>query len=317
MKALNTNTVVTVMLLSILSMTFVFVNSGLDFDYIIPKRLIKLGAIFVGGSCVAISAVIFQALVGNRILTPSIMGYESVYLVWQALLLLIAGTAGSAALGVIGNFAISTLLILLYSFAIQFWVLKKFQRDMHQVLLIGFVLTMVLTTLAQFVQLRISPGEFSILQGLSYTSFERAKPSTLLFACTVLSVFAFFVKRWSRELDVIGLGRDQAMSLGLSDKHYIPKYFAVIAILVAISTSLIGPTAFMGIFIANIAYSTSRSSSYGQVLWAACAIAIIMFLTGQLMVEHLFNYKTTVSILVNVLCGGYFLAITIRARSQI
>ncbi|MBF4447919.1 iron ABC transporter permease, partial [Vibrio anguillarum] len=38
---------------------------------------------------------------------------------------------------------------------------------------------------------------------------------------------------------------------------------------------------------------------------------------AQLMVEHFFNYKTTVSILVNVLCGGYFLIITMRARSQL
>ncbi|NOH71052.1 iron chelate uptake ABC transporter family permease subunit [Vibrio pectenicida] len=304
-------------LVSTLSIAFVFASSGLDFNYIIPKRLIKLGAIVVGGSCVAISAVIFQTLAGNRILTPSIMGYESIYLVWQALLLLLAGTAGSAALGIVGNFVISAILILLYSFAIQYWILKKFQRDMHQVLLIGFVLTMVLTTFAQFIQLRISPGEFSIFQGLSYTSFERAKPSTLLFAGAVLSIFAFFASKWIRMLDVIGLGRDQAISLGLDDAHYIPRYFAVIAILVAISTSLIGPTSFMGIFIANIAYSVAGSTQHRQTLPIACAIAIVMFLAAQLMVEHLFNYKTTVSILVNVLCGGYFLFITMRTRSQI
>ncbi len=107
------------------------------------------------------------------------------------------------------------------------------------------------------------------------------------------------------------------MSLGLNDKQYVPKFFAVIAILVAISTSLIGPTAFMGIFIANIAYSVTSAPNYRHILLVACAIAIVMFLSGQLLVEHLFNFKTTVSILVNVLCGGYFLAITIRTRSQI
>nr|WP_321274739.1 iron chelate uptake ABC transporter family permease subunit [uncultured Vibrio sp.] len=317
MRSHHSTMLVSIILLGILSIAFVFTSSGWDFDYIIPKRLIKLGAIFIGGSCVAVSAVVFQALAVNRILTPSIMGYESVYLVWQALLLLLAGSAGIATLGIVGNFAASTILILLYSFAIQSWILKRFRRDMHQVLLIGFVLTMVMTTLAQFIQLRISPGEFSILQGLSYTSFERAKPSTLLFASIVLGVLALFANRWSRELDVIGLGRDQAMSLGLNDKHYIPKYFAVIAILVAISTSLIGPTAFMGIFIANIAYSVTGTPNYRHILLVACAIAIAMFLAGQILVEHLFNYKTTVSILVNVLCGGYFLAITMRTRSQI
>ncbi|ELB2805533.1 iron chelate uptake ABC transporter family permease subunit [Vibrio alginolyticus] len=317
MRSHYSNMLVSIILVCILSIAFIFTSSGWDFDYVIPKRLIKLGAIVIGGSCVAISAVIFQALAGNRILTPSIMGYESVYLVWQTLLLLLAGTSGIATLGVVGNFAVSAILILLYSLAIQSWVLNRFKHDMHQVLLIGFVLTMVLTTLAQFIQLRISPGEFSILQGLSYTSFERAKPSTLLFSSIALSVLALFANRWSRELDVIGLGRNQAMSLGLNDKQYVPKFFAVIAILVAISTSLIGPTAFMGIFIANIAYSVTSAPNYRHTLLVACAIAIVMFLSGQLLVEHLFNFKTTVSILVNVLCGGYFLAITIRARSQI
>ena len=317
MRSHNSTMLVSIILISILSIAYSVTGSGMDFDYITPKRLTKLGAIFIGGSCVAISAVIFQALTGNRILTPSIMGYESVYLVWQALLLLLAGSAGVAVLGVAGNFAVSAILILFYSFAIQSWILKKFKRDMHQVLLIGFVLMMVLTTLAQFIQLRVSPGEFSILQGFSYTSFERAKPSSLFIASIMMAVLAPFAKKWTRELDVIGLGRDQAMSLGLNDKYYVPKYFAVIAILVAVSTSLIGPTAFMGIFIANITYSLTGSPHYRQILPVACAIAIAMFLAGQLLVEHLFNYKTTVSILVNVLCGGYFLTITIRSRSQI
>lgn len=317
MTSHNLSLRVGVVLVSLLSIAFIFIDSGFDLEYIIPRRLIKLSAIIIGGSCVAISAVIFQALARNRILTPSIMGYESIYLAWQALLLLFFGTAGSAILGVVGNFVVSAVLILLYSFVIQFWVLKRFQHDMHQVLLIGFVLTMVLTTVTQFIQIRISPGEFSIFQGLNYTSFERAKPSTLLFAGTVLGILALFASKWASELDVIGLGRDQAMSLGLNDARYIPKYFAVIAILVAISTSLIGPTAFMGVFIANIAYSITGSPKYRHTLPVACTIAIVMFLAAQLMVEHLFNYKTTVSILVNVLCGGYFLVITMRARSQL
>ncbi|MYM58164.1 iron chelate uptake ABC transporter family permease subunit [Vibrio sp. OCN044] len=311
------NLIVCLALVSMLSLTFVLANSGLDFNYIIPKRLIKLSAIIIGGSCVAISAVIFQTLADNRILTPSIMGYESIYLVWQALILLMAGAAGIAALGTLGNFAVSTLLILLYSFAIQHWVLNRFKQDMHQVLLIGFVITMVLTTLAQFIQLRISPGEFSIFQGLSYTSFERANPSTLLFAIGTVALLGMFAPKWARELDIIALGRDQATSLGLNHAHYIPKYFSIVAVLVAISTSLIGPTAFMGIFIANIAYRVCDRTRHTHILPIACCIATVMFLTAQLMVEHLFNYKTTISILVNVLCGGYFLFITLRARSHL
>ncbi|KXO11567.1 MULTISPECIES: iron chelate uptake ABC transporter family permease subunit [unclassified Moritella] len=319
MRATNTTfmfTMATTVVL-LLSVAFIFVGSGFDFDYIIPKRLAKLAAIFIGGSCVATAAITFQTLAGNRVLTPSIMGYESIYLVFQALLLLFLGTGGIAMLGVVGNFFASMILILLYSLAIQYWVLQKFQRDMYQVLLIGFVLTMVLTTLAQFIQLRISPGEFSVFQGLSYASFDRATLATLLCAAGTLAAIAIMAKKCIRELDVVGLGRDQAMSLGLNDANYIPKYFALIAILVAVSISLIGPTAFMGIFVANIAYSLAGTSQHRVTLPIGCAVAIIVFIGAQLIVEHLFNYKTTVTILVNILCGGYFLATTMRARSQL
>ena len=50
---------------------------GPDFGYVIPKRLVRLAAIVVGGVCVALSAIVFQTLVNNRILTPAIMGYEA------------------------------------------------------------------------------------------------------------------------------------------------------------------------------------------------------------------------------------------------
>ncbi|MDU6287386.1 MAG: iron chelate uptake ABC transporter family permease subunit, partial [Acinetobacter sp.] len=75
-----------------LAISFLFLNSGLDFDYVIPNRLLRLATIVIAGICVTFSSIVFQTLVGNRILTPSIMGYESIYLLWQVLLLFFWGT---------------------------------------------------------------------------------------------------------------------------------------------------------------------------------------------------------------------------------
>ena len=79
---------------------------------------------------------------------------------------------------------------------------------------------------------------------------------------------------------------------------------------------LLGPTAFMGIFVANIAYAMARTSKHSVTLPMGCAIAIGIFIVAQLLVEHLFNYKTTVSILVNLVCGAYFLALMVRTRGS-
>ncbi len=36
-----------------LAISFLFLNSGLDFDYVIPNRLLRLATIVIAGICVA------------------------------------------------------------------------------------------------------------------------------------------------------------------------------------------------------------------------------------------------------------------------
>lgn len=302
------------LLLPALALAFLLLGSGLDFSYVIPKRLVRLGAIVVAGVCIALSSVIFQTLAGNRVLTPAIMGYEGIYLLFQALLVLWLGTVSVALLGAQGNALLSIALMLGYSWLLQRWLLREGHGDVYRLLLLGLVLTMVLGTFTQFIQLKTSPGEFSILQSLGYTSFNRAQPTQVLYSGLLVAAVALLVARGTRVLDVLALGRDQAIALGLDHGRCLRLQMALIAVLVAVSTSLVGPTAFMGVFVANIAYALARSARHQVTLPLACAVAIGMFLLAQLLVEHLFNYRTSVSILVNLVCGAYFLALMVRTR---
>ncbi|WP_267302816.1 iron chelate uptake ABC transporter family permease subunit [Pseudomonas sp. BJa3] len=302
------------LLLPALVLAFLLLGSGLDFSYVIPKRLVRLGAIVVAGVCIALSSVIFQTLAGNRVLTPAIMGYEGIYLLFQAVLVLWLGTGSVALLGAQGNALLSMALMLGYSWLLQRWLLREGRGDVYRLLLLGLVLTMVLGTFTQFIQLKTSPGEFSILQSLGYTSFNRAQPAQVLYSGLLVAAVAVLVARGTRVLDVLALGRDQAIALGLDHGRCLRLQMALIAVLVAVSTSLVGPTAFMGVFVANIAYALARSARHQVILPLACAVAIGMFLLAQLLVEHLFNYRTSVSILVNLVCGAYFLALMVRTR---
>ncbi len=302
------------LLLPALVLAFLLLGSGLDFSYVIPKRLVRLGAIVVAGVCIALSSVIFQTLAGNRVLTPAIMGYEGIYLLFQAVLVLWLGTGSVTLLGAQGNALLSMALMLGYSWLLQHWLLREGRGDVYRLLLLGLVLTMVLGTFTQFIQLKTSPGEFSILQSLGYTSFNRAQPAQVLYSGLLVAAVAVLVARGTRVLDVLALGRDQAIALGLDHGRCLRLQMVLIAVLVAVSTSLVGPTAFMGVFVANIAYALARSARHQVTLPLACAVAIGMFLLAQLLVEHLFNYRTSVSILVNLVCGAYFLALMVRTR---
>ena len=297
-----------------LAVVFLFFRSGLDFDYVIPKRLARLAAMVIGGVCIAWSSIVFQTLTGNRILTPAIMGYEAVYLLLQSVLILALGTQSLVLLGPNGNFLVSVLVMLAYSWILHRWLFRRGRQNVYFLLLVGLVLTMVIGTFTQFVQLKTSPGEFSILLGFTQASFGKAEPAQLLASATVVAAVCLAGRRQLPTLDVLSLGRDQAMSLGVDHPRAVQLHLALIAVLVAVSTSLLGPTAFMGIFVANTAYALARTRRHRVTLPTGCAIAVGMFILAQLAVEHIFNYKTTVGILVNLVCGGWFLALMARTR---
>ncbi|HDS1733770.1 MULTISPECIES: iron chelate uptake ABC transporter family permease subunit [Pseudomonas] len=298
----------------VLALLFVFVNSGLDFAYVIPKRLARLAAMVIGGVCVACSAIAFQTLSGNRILTPAIMGYEAVYLLLHALLVLAMGVQGLLILGNDGNFLLSLLVLLGYSWALHRWLFRGASSNVFFLLLVGLVLTMVMATLTQFVQLKVSPGEFSMLQGYSQASFNRASPRLLLASAVLVAVLCTLLARTAPVLDVLALGRDQAISLGVDYRRSMHLQLAIIAALVTVSTSLLGPTAFMGVFVANITYAVAGTFRHRVTLALGSGVAIGVFISAQMLVEHVFNYKTTVGILVNLVCGTYFLMLMVRTR---
>ncbi|MGP9766210.1 iron chelate uptake ABC transporter family permease subunit [Halomonas sp. AOP13-D3-9] len=297
-----------------LALVFVFMRSGLDLAYVIPKRLERLATMVIGGICVAWSAITFQSLTGNRILTPAIMGYEAVYLLFQALLMLMLGTRSLVVLGEHGNVAFSILLMLGYSWALHRWLFRDGRDNVYFLLLVGLVLTMVITTFTQFVQLKMSPGEFSILMGYSQATFGNASAAQLLYATLIVATICLVGLKSIPTLDVLLLGREQAISFGIDYRRCVQRQLWLIAVLVAVSTSLLGPTAFMGIFVANTAYALAGTYRHRVTLPVGCAIAIALFILAQLLVEHLFNYKTTVGILVNLVCGAYFLSLMVRTR---
>ena len=202
-------------LVAMLAIGFILTNNTtLSWDYVTTKRLLRLAAMVVGAICVTCSAIMFQTLVGNRILTPAIMGYEAVYLFWQSLLLLLMGTQGIAMLGVSGNFIISAILMLLYSWLIHHWLFKRSKNDVYLLLLLGLVLSMVIGTFSQFIQLRINPAEFMVFQGLSFASFNRVQPETLLYAVLALLIVAIAMYKTRHVLDVMALG-------GNSQSHWV------------------------------------------------------------------------------------------------
>jgi iron complex transport system permease protein len=298
----------------LLALTYLLFDSGLDTEFILPNRLVKLLAMLTGAIAVACSTLCFQTITENRMLTPAIMGYESVYLLWQALLVLLFGLNSPLLMDLQLNFVCSALVLLCYSLLLQRWLFSRSLQDVWQMLWYGLVFSLVGNSLTQFFQYSSSPAEFSLLSQFSLASFQRAELNQTLFSALLTLLVATLLWRQRYQLDVLQLGAVQASALGVNRPLLLQRQLALIAILVAISTSLLGPTAFFGILIANLSATLSRSQSHRHRLPLAAVFAVMLFLLAQLLVEHLFNFKTSVGLLLQLCCGGYFLMFLIRQR---
>src|SRR5690606_14722630 len=95
-------------------------------------------------------------------------------------------------------------------------------------------------------------------------------------------------------------------------KMVVSRFMVVIAIMVAISTALVGPITFFGLLVANLAYQLMRTHRHTYLIPAAVLISLIVLVGGQLVVERVFTFSTTLSVIVNFVGGIYFIVLLLR-----
>src|SRR5688572_32230839 len=72
---------------------FMTIEARGSWDFIIPFRGRKVLGMILVGTAIAASTVIFQTITNNRILTPSIMGFDSLYMLLQTVLVYFLGSS--------------------------------------------------------------------------------------------------------------------------------------------------------------------------------------------------------------------------------
>lgn len=313
----QTKFLILVGLLLVVIVLFMGYNVSGNIDYVLSKRAIRLSTMLVVGVSVAISSIIFQTITNNRILTPSIMGYESIYILFQTLLVFVYGDQTFKVISQQQNFLYSIVLMLGFSLFMYMLMFGKNQKNMFYLLLTGMVMGALFQTMSQFLHVLIDPNEFSIVQNFMFVSFAKMNTKLLAIASITLLLTLIYVIPYLKYLDVIALGRDHAINLGVNYRGLIRRFMLVISLLVSISTALVGPITFLGILVANLTYELFSSRKHRFMVLASSLIACLSLLLGQFFVEHIFGFSTTVSIIINFIGGVYFMFLLWRTRKSI
>lgn len=308
----------TLLLLLVLTIALCAFFLGYDlpnnWQYAFERRGLKILAILVVSCAVAFSSVTFQTLTNNRILTPSIMGFEAVYLLFQTLVVFLYGNNSFDQVNSLENFFMSILLMLGFALGLFYFIFQKGKNNIYKLLLIGLVLGTLFHTISSFLQLIIDPNEFLMLQSTLYATFNDINFNLLWYALGALLLCIGLALPKIRQLDVLLLGRENAINLGVDYFKTIRNFLFLIAVMVSVSTALVGPIIFLGLLVSNLTYEIIKNYRH-QVLIPACfLICVIAILTAQFMVENLFDFNASISIIINFVGGIYFMFLLLKSR---
>ncbi|MEO4000338.1 iron chelate uptake ABC transporter family permease subunit [Mesorhizobium sp. CAU 1732] len=292
-----------------------FMTIGLrgNIAFVLELRATQLLVFAQVGIAIAVSTVLFQTISGNHILTPSIMGLDALYLFCQTALVFALGGLGFATLDAQVKFAGEVILMMALALALFLPLLRQ-RVDMTLMLLTGVVLGLMFRSLSSLIARLIDPNDFAVLQGASFASFTTA-PAELLAIGGVVTVAGVAVAWRARNvLDILALGPDAATGLGVAWRPTVTALLLLVAALVAVSTALVGPIAFLGLLVVALAERVMGTRRHAVLLPAASLIAVLVLVGGQVLLQHGLGGQSVLSVIVEFVGGLVFLMLLFGRR---
>lgn len=304
------NVLVVLTVLAIIA--FMTVGVEADWAFVLEHRGTKVLTMLVVACALGMSTVVFQTVTHNTILTPAVMGLDALYLFLQAVLVLVLGSVGVVSLGVLPKFAVEILLMVALSVALMRWLFTGHASSLHLMLLVGMVMGILFRSMTSFAMRMIDPNEFATLQDRMFANFNTIHTQLLAPSLVLLAVGAVYFWYQRHVLDVLALGRDAAVNLGVDYQRQVLHLLVVMCAMVAVSTALVGPVTFFGLLVANMAYQWMGTRRHAWVLPAAVLWGCVLLLAGQVVLERVLGFNSALSVVVEFVGGLVFIYLLMR-----
>lgn len=292
-------------------LAYFFLDLGNANAYIVTRRLTILLAVLATGYAVACSSVLFQTLTHNRILTPSVVGFDSLYLLIQAVTVFLFG-GGTLSAGNVWLFCLDVCLMVVFSELLYRLLFRREGAYLYFILLAGVICGMFFRSIFSFLLVLIDPNEFDILQEKMFASFSLVQGNLIALSLILLAGATFFVWRMRDTLDVFLLGRENAHNLGVDCTWFERRIMRIVAVMVAVSTALVGPITFLGLMVVNICYALLDTRRHGVVIVTAVMISWAALFFGLILVERVLTFATNLTVILNGIGGIYFIYLLTR-----
>lgn len=277
----------------------------------IPKVIVMIIVSFsIGGA-----SIVFQSIINNRIVTPCLLGMNALYSLIHTAIIFVAGSTSLLATNANYSFAADLIIIALVATIIYSYLFKKTKYNILYVLLIGTVLTSFFSSIQTTLTRIMDPNEYDNLLASLVASFNNINTEIIIFSIILLIILIYFLWKDLKLLDVLTLGKDQAINLGVDYDRSIKRLLLGVTLCIAIATAMVGPISFLGLILANLSRQLFKTYQHSQLILGATFFGMFVLIGGQIIVERVYSYAIPVSVFISVAGGIYFLYLLLTNRS--
>ncbi|MGY1595008.1 iron chelate uptake ABC transporter family permease subunit [Geodermatophilus sp. SYSU D00708] len=279
-------------------------------------RSLTVLAMLVVAAAVGVSTVVFHTITQNRILTPSIMGFDAFYVLISTVLVFTAGSASFLAVDPLTLWLVQVVVMVAFSVVLFTSLFGGKRRSIHLMLLVGIVLGTFFRAFTEWMQRMLDPLDFQVLSDAMFASLTRPDETLLLLTGVLVVLGCAAVVPLLRTLDVLTLGEPTAVGLGVDHRRVVMTLFTIVSVMIAASTALVGPILFLGLIVANLAYSYAGSFRHVWTVPTAVLIGVVCLLGGQLVLERVLDLGGTLSTVIDFAGGLFFLYLVLRKGAR-
>nr|WP_257389792.1 iron chelate uptake ABC transporter family permease subunit [Snodgrassella alvi] len=290
-------------LLIIASILFMTYGVKGDWDFVLQLRGKKLLMLLTVAYAVGVSTLLFQTLTHNPILTPGLLGYDSLYLLLQTVILFIFGAVGYTSISALSKFIIEAPLMMVASLLLFRTLTRNSNGDLARLILTGMIFGVMFRSFNSLLQRLIDPTLFSVAQTSYFAQFTSVNISMLIIGMAVMLISTLWIWRLRYQLDVLMLGRNASIALGVNYARLNRSILLWIALLVSVSTALVGPVSFFGLLICALVNTCVPNMKHQLRIPATFLMAALVLVSGQLVFEHLLGMQGVLSVVIEF-CGG-------------
>ena len=284
------------------------------FRFAMSLRTPRLLAMLIAAFAIGGASIVFQSVINNTIVTPCLLGMNALYTLIHTLVFFVFGSTSVLATNSNLAFAVDLVIMAAAAAFIYGYLFRKTNYNVLYVLLIGTVLSSFFGSIQSTMVRVMDPNEYDALLLELVAGFDHVNSEIIALCVVILALLVFALRKELALLDVVTLGKDQAVNLGVDYDQCIRKLLIGVTVCIAVATAMVGPISFLGLILANVARQLLRTYRHTHLILGAAMIGMMVLVAGQCLVEHVFAYAVPVSVFITIGGGVYFLYLLLRQK---